>query len=124
MSGFKPPELSRFYRLLHARGMDTDLLASLVGRSRTTVTRVLNGSRRRGPAWRAIQPYLLSDERALLDVAHSSTWNARRVARRPHWTPEKRQSLARASSPTGAPPTAHSVPVAFGRIPRPQHNTP
>lgn len=93
MSGFKPPELYDFYNALHARGLDTSDLAAAVGRSRATVTKVLNGSRRRGPVWRKLQTILLPSEIALLDVAQSSTWNTKRIANRPQWTPAKRAAL-------------------------------
>ena len=100
MSGFKPPELSQFYRQFHARQapdgrrMDTAVLAELVGVARPSVTRVLNGARRRGPLWPKIARHLTAEEIALLDVAHASTWNTRRVAKRPKWTPEKAALLA------------------------------
>lgn len=85
MSGLRPTETADFYRKLHARGMDTTALAAAVGRSRATVTRVLNGSRRRGPVWAKIRALLTEEERTLLDVAQSATWNTTRVARRPRW---------------------------------------
>ena len=49
------------------------------------MTRVLNGSRRRGPVWAKLQTILTAEEIQLLDVAQSSTWNSARVARRPRW---------------------------------------
>ncbi|HLP07924.1 MAG TPA: hypothetical protein VK178_07140 [Opitutaceae bacterium] len=75
--------------------MDTTKLADMVGRSRATVTRVLNGSRRRGPVWTKLAALLTEDERRLLDVAQCATWNNERVARRPRWenaavNPERR----------------------------------
>lgn len=85
MAGFRPIELGHFYARLHARGLDTAALAAAVGRNRSTVTRVLNGSRRRGPVWAKLQTILTSEELRLLDVAQSSTWNTARVARRPRW---------------------------------------
>ncbi len=89
MSGFKPPELSQFYRSLHVRGLDTATLAQRIGVTRPALTRVLNGSRRQGPIFKRVAPYLLPEELRLLHVAHSSTWNTRRVAKRPRWAPEK-----------------------------------
>ena len=99
MSGMKPPELTQFYAKLHARGLDTSKLAELAGRSRPIVTKVLNGSKRRGPAWVRIRPYLTSEEVALLDVAHRSAWNTRRVEKRPRWTAEKAAVLQAGSDP-------------------------
>ena len=94
MSGIKPPELAEFYRRLHGRRMDTVALAGLVGVSRPALTRVLNGARRRGPIWPKIARHLTAGEIDLLDVAHSSTWNTRRVAKRPHWSIEKAELLS------------------------------
>lgn len=99
MAGFKPPQLTAFYWKFHARTapdgrrFDTAVLAELVGASRPAVTRVLNGARRRGPLWPKIARFLTAEEVALLDVAHSSTWNTRRVEKRPRWTPEKAAAL-------------------------------
>jgi hypothetical protein len=87
MSGIKPPELQKFYDSLAARDMGPDKLAEIIKRDRTTVTRVLNGSRRRGPVWKLLTPYLSADEVALLDVAHRSPWNTKRVQKRPTWPP-------------------------------------
>jgi transcriptional regulator with XRE-family HTH domain len=89
MSGIKPPELQRFYDSLAARGLSPEKLADIIQRSRPAVTRVLNGSRRRGPIWKKLLPYLSADEVALLDVAHCSPWNSKRVAKRPKWTISK-----------------------------------
>lgn len=86
MSGFRPIELDHFFRRLHGRGLDTAALARAVGRSRATVTRVLNGSRRRGPVWEKLAALLKPEEIQLLDVAQASTWNTRRVQRRPSWS--------------------------------------
>lgn len=94
MAGVKPAEMYDFYRLLHARGLDTASLAEKVGRSRVVVTRVLNGSRRRGPVWRKLESILTAEERALLDVVQCAAWNTQRVAKRPRWTPDKAQQLA------------------------------
>lgn len=94
MKGFNPPELTEFHRRLRARGWDTATLAAAVGRSRTTVSRVLCGSRRRGPLWRKLVTMLTRQEIRLLDVAHSSTWNKNRIAKRPRWTPEKSEEFA------------------------------
>lgn len=93
MAGFKPPELSEFYRKLHARGLDLSSLAAAVGRNTCTVSRVINGSRRRGPVWKKLQTVLLPEEIKLLDVAKSSTWNTHRIARQPRWTPELASTL-------------------------------
>jgi transcriptional regulator with XRE-family HTH domain len=73
MSGIKPLELNQFYRKLHARGMTTTKLAELVGRARPTLSRVLNGYRRRGPVWLRIRQHLTPDEIALLDSAMRSS---------------------------------------------------
>lgn len=86
MSGLKPPELSRFYRRIDARGLTTTVLAESVGVSRTALCRVLNGSRRRGPIWRRVAPLLTAEEIALLDVAHRHPWNRKRLLARPKWS--------------------------------------
>jgi len=93
MSGFRPIEMDYFYRRLHARGLDTKTLAAMVGRNHASVSRVLNGSRRRGALWEKIKRHLQPEEIALLDVAHSSPWNKRRLEKRPKWTPEKAMEL-------------------------------
>jgi DNA-binding MarR family transcriptional regulator len=89
MSGLRPIELDYFFARLHARGMDVTKLAETVCLSRPTVTRVLNGSRRRGPVWKKLVPLLTPKEIELLDVAHCSPWNKKRLENRPKWTPEK-----------------------------------
>lgn len=94
MSGLKPPELNQFYAKLAARGLDTTDIAAAVGRSRTAVCKVLNGSTRRGPLWKRIERLLMPSEIALLDVAHRSPWNTQRIAKRPRWTPAKAAVLA------------------------------
>lgn len=93
MSGLRPIEMERFYKRLHARGLDTSKLAALVGRSRARVTEVLNGSRRRGALWKRLAAHLEPEEIALLDVVQSHTWNKKRVARRPAWTAEKQAAI-------------------------------
>ena len=85
MSQFRPIEMGHFYRRLHERGLDTTALAVAVGRTRATVTRVLNGSRRRGPVWAKIRALLTADELRLLDVVQCAPWNNERVAKRPRW---------------------------------------
>lgn len=108
MSGIKPLELTEFYRRLHSRRapsgrrMDTFVLADLSGMSRPTVTRILNGSRRRGPSWPKIARHLTPEELALLDVAHFSTWNTQRAARRSRWTAEKAGILGPAEEAVNA----------------------
>jgi transcriptional regulator with XRE-family HTH domain len=87
-SAIKPPELSAFYRSLHARGLTIAQLAEFVDRSVPTVTRVLNGARRRGPLWLKLAPHLTAKELALLHVAQSSTWNTPRLLARPTWPPQ------------------------------------
>lgn len=87
MSGIKPPELQKFYDSLSERGTSIEKLANAIKRSRPTVTRVLNGSRRRGPVWRKLTPLLTAEEIALLNVAHCSPWNTNRIAKRPTWPP-------------------------------------
>lgn len=82
----KPTPLYEFYRHLHARGLTVALLAEFIGRDRVTVTRVLNGARRRGPVWAKLVPHLTPAEIALLDVAHSSTWNTNKIMARPSWS--------------------------------------
>lgn len=89
MSGIKPTPLADFYRAFHARGLTVELLAEFVGRSRVTVTRVLNGARRRGPVWDKIATQLTPKEIALLDVAHSATWNTKNMVKRPTWPGHK-----------------------------------
>jgi hypothetical protein len=96
MSGLKPPALSDFYRSLHARGESTTSLAAAIGRARSVVTKILNGDRRRGPAWAKLKPLLTAKEIALLDVVQSPTWNTRRLAKRPRWTPAKAAQLTAA----------------------------
>jgi transcriptional regulator with XRE-family HTH domain len=93
MAGLRPIEMEQFYRRLRERGLTVDDLAAAVGRDRTTVTRVLNGSRRRGPLWKKLERILMPSEVELLDVALRSSWNNRRVERRPVWTPEKAARL-------------------------------
>lgn len=102
MSGFKPPELSEFYRLLHNRGVDTATLANAIGVSRPALTRVLNGARRQGPIFKRVAALLTPRELRLLHVAHSSTWNTRRVEKRPRWTAEKAASVG-AAEPAFSP---------------------
>ncbi len=85
MSGLKPFEIDLFYRRLHARGEDTSTLAAKVGVTRSALSRVLNGARRRGPIWRRVAPLLTPEEIALLDVAHRHPWNKKRVLARPRW---------------------------------------
>lgn len=85
MSGLRHEAMRQFYARLHARGYDTEKLANDVGRSRPTVTRILNGSRRRGPAWKAITAHLTPEELALLDVAQCDPWNKKRIMSRPRW---------------------------------------
>ncbi|MFA6959925.1 MAG: hypothetical protein WC205_04140 [Opitutaceae bacterium] len=94
MSGIKPNELNLFFASLHARGLDTAVLAEICGCSRPSLTRVLNGSRKRGPIWRRVSRHLLASEIALLDVAHCSPWNTHRVAKRPVWNSEKAAALS------------------------------
>lgn len=57
MSGLRPESMRQFYARLHARGENTTTLGAAVGRNRSTVTRLLTGSRRRGPAWKALARY-------------------------------------------------------------------
>jgi hypothetical protein len=93
MAGIKPPELYEFYLKLHARGESTQSLGIKVGRSHSIVSRVLNGGRRRGPVWSKLAALLTEEEKQLLDVAQSSTWNTKRIANRPQWTPAKQAAL-------------------------------
>lgn len=86
MSGLKPPELSAFYRSLHARGYNCDTLAAKVGVGRASLSRVLNGSRRRGPIWNRVVAHLTPEELKLLDVAHRHPWNRKRLLKRPKWS--------------------------------------
>lgn len=94
MSGMKPPELSQFFARLKERNRDAGTLADLLGLSRPAVTRVLNGLRRWGPIGRKLEPLLTAEEMRLLDVAHRSPWNTRRVAKRPRWMHRKDAVLA------------------------------
>lgn len=89
MSGIKPIELTQFYSRIEARGITVLKLCEICGRSRPTVTRMLNGSRRRGPVWKKIEAALMPEELALLDVALCSPWNSARVAKRPVWNAAK-----------------------------------
>lgn len=101
MSGMKPPEMSRFFALLRARNRDVGMLAELIGVSRPALTKVLNGSRRWGAIGRRVEPLLTEEEMGLLDVAHHSTWNAKRVAKRPMWTGEKAAACGGVGSASG-----------------------
>lgn len=101
MSGLRPDAMRQFYTRLHDRGENTDTLARAVGRSRPTVTRLLNGSRRRGPAWAALAKHLTPEELALLDVAQCHPWNKKRIDRRPKWNPAK---LTKQPEPTAPKP--------------------
>jgi hypothetical protein len=94
MSGIKVGELSAFYRKLHARGENVTRLAERIHVSRPALTRVLNGARRRGPIWRRVLPLLSPAEVKLLDVAHSSPWNATLRFNRPRWSREKAEMLS------------------------------
>lgn len=89
MSGLRPVEMDQFYHRLHDRGLSTTELARMVGRNACTVSRVLSGSRRKGPLWRRLSALLTEEERQLLHVAECSAWNKKRVENRPKWTPEK-----------------------------------
>ncbi len=93
MSGLKQPELTKFYASLQRRGRDAGLLADFIGVSRPALTRVLNGTRRRGNIWLKVVPLLTPEEVALLDVAHRSLWNNSALLKRPVWTPEKAARL-------------------------------
>ena len=97
MSGLKPPSLADFYRSLHARGVTTGDLAARIGVARPTVTRVINGLRRRGPVWAKVARELTAAEIALLDVAQCHPWNKARVAKRPRWNPLAVQLNGRAA---------------------------
>lgn len=88
MSGIKPLELTKFYASLRRRDKDVDLLAFCIGVKRPTLTRVLNGTRRRGAVWKRVEPLLTGEEIELLDVAHRSLWNTKAALKRPVWTPE------------------------------------
>lgn len=94
MSGLKPFEITQFYRRLHDRGLNVGVLAERLGRSSGTVSRVINGSRRRGPLWKRLARHLTDDEIRLLDVAKSSSWNTRRIARRPQWNSDLAAKIA------------------------------
>lgn len=93
MSGLRPIELDQFYARIHARGLNTTALAEAVGRNPCTVSRVLNGSRRKGPIWHRLKSFLTEQEIALLNVAEGSVWNKKRVENRPKWTPEKADKI-------------------------------
>jgi hypothetical protein len=79
MSGLKPPQIFTFHQKLRKRGLNVKLLAE------PALTRVLIGSRRRGPLWDKVKPLLLPEEIELLDVALRHPWNIRRIAKRPRW---------------------------------------
>ncbi len=85
MSGHKPTPLQEFYTSFHNRGRTVALLADVLEVPRVRVTRILNGSRRRGHLWPAIAEQLTAREIKLLDVAHSVTWNTRNLLKRPTW---------------------------------------
>lgn len=93
MSGLKPPQMSDFYRSLRGRGVTTEILADLIGVSRPTLCRVLNGGRRRGPVWAKVEPLLTPQELGLLDVAHCHPWNKKRAEKRPRWSKPLLQRL-------------------------------
>lgn len=85
MSGHKPTPLQEFYTSLHNRGLTTALIADFLVVKRVRVTRILNGSRRRGHLWPLIAEQLTAKEIALLDVAHSVTWNTKNILKRSTW---------------------------------------
>jgi hypothetical protein len=85
MSGLKPPQIFTFHQKLRKRGLNVKLLAEQLKVSRPALTRVLIGSRRRGPLWDKVKPLLLPEEIELLDVALRHPWNIRRIAKRPRW---------------------------------------
>lgn len=85
MSGLKPPQMFTFHQKLRKRGLNVKLLAEQLKVSRPALTRVLIGSRRRGPLWDKVKPLLTPDEVELLDVALRHPWNIRRIGKRPRW---------------------------------------
>lgn len=66
MAGLTDPNLSAFYRYLHARGETTTTLAKAIGTSRAYVSRMLIGEQRGGKRWDQLQAVLLPHERELL----------------------------------------------------------
>ena len=93
MSGLKPPEMSKFARSLSDRGTSVQKLADEINCSRPTLTRILNGSRRRNWLWDKVRPLLTDREIELLDVALRHPWNKQRIAKRPKWKNVSRQFL-------------------------------
>lgn len=85
MSGHKPTPLQDFYTSFHNRGRTAQLVADFLEVKRVSVTRILNGSRRRGHLWPRIAEQLTPKEIQLLDVAHSVTWNTKNLLKRPTW---------------------------------------
>lgn len=98
MSGIKPIDLTEFYRLLHGRGLSTEILAERIGVSGGTVRKLIGGFKpRRGAVWVAILRRLTPGEKALLfRVEQSPTWNSHVAARRETFTPEKAAQIAAA----------------------------
>ena len=68
MSGIKPIDLTRFYRSIHARGLDVTLIAKAINCGRSHLSQVLSGKRRGSQTWRKIErsDLLTVDELALL----------------------------------------------------------
>lgn len=106
MSGLRPHTMTLFFKRLHRRGVFVADLARAVGRNRATVTRVLNGSRRRGPLWPKLKELLQPEEIELLDVALRDSWNKERIAKRPKWESRCHLLVARDLSPGSALPPA------------------
>lgn len=88
MSGIKSQDVTQLYRLLHARGLTTSLLADRIATNRAHLTQVLNGSRpaltrhgRPSSTWRRLVRVLESEApEALLHLQQCSTWNFEEVA--------------------------------------------
>jgi hypothetical protein len=63
---FKDEKLAAAYRLLRARGVSARVLADRLHTSRSHVTQVLNGTRRKGRSWDRVKDFLEPEEIALL----------------------------------------------------------
>ena len=86
MSGIKDKALSRFYRMLHARGESVGTIAEKIGTTRAHLTQVFNHTRARVPrlrkaapnvvpqsTWLKVVPYLKPEELELLALVPRGT---------------------------------------------------
>jgi hypothetical protein len=63
----KHPNITWFYKSLHARGEDTTTLAEAICTARTYVSRCIDGHERRGNTWQRIKRLLTVEEIELLE---------------------------------------------------------